>query len=86
MKLSTWPLRFLIFFLALANSLGNARAEVPPLMKEELDKEAHVIVTGTVTGIRASWPTIRNHGLDYDYDLTIRVDCVEKGDIAEGTT
>ena len=79
--------RSLLFVLIAFTTIRNqAHAELPPLSKDELDKAANLIVTGTVTGVSASWPSFREHGLDYIYDLTIRVDHVEKGNLAEGAT
>ena len=72
----------LVLLMVFTTANVRAHAERPPLSMDELDSVANLIVTGTVTGVSASWPSFREHGLDYIYELTIRVDRVEKGNIS----
>jgi len=56
------------------------------LSKDKLENQAALIVTGTVTEVKASRAEARSDGKHYTYELTVLVGTVNKGKSEEGAT
>jgi hypothetical protein len=77
---------FLVILLAFAVARGHLLAEVPPLSKDELENQAALIVTGTVTDVKVGQAKPRADGKEYNYELTVLVETVKKGKSEKGAT
>ena len=75
-------MRFSVVVVLGTLATTEIRAEVPPLDAKKLDAEAALVVTGVVMYVDVGAGTSRLDGVEYPYDLTVRVSRAKKGDAA----